>query len=71
MYGRAHAYTPSCTYTLFGSCLWKKLLTVYRVRESLKKPLIIPEPNVPIDIIDVNNGKAVIGEHFIRMFYKV
>lgn len=57
MYARAHGYTPSCSYSIFENNLsLKPLLTSYEVKNSTPKP--IPEPNVPINITDVDNGEV-------------
>lgn len=57
MYARAHAYTPYCTYSIFENSLsFKSLLTKYEVKNETSKSTLIPEPNVPINITDVDNG---------------
>lgn len=56
MYARSHAYTPCTTYTLFeGYNL--SLLTNYEVINAIVRPSVLPEPNLPINVTDVENGK--------------
>lgn len=56
MYARAHAYTPSASYTLFKNVADKPLLTSYEACNQITRPALLPEPNVPINVTDLENG---------------